>query len=85
MKALHLHKIDRELLDRARVAFRPTPITPGLPVERIMFDAGAAKVLDWLDAELGKKNETVITAPTEEHQLPDSHEGFMRRLAKGTS
>ncbi len=83
MRAQPLVHLNRELLDEAYKAFRPTPITPGMDRDRIMFDAGALKALEWLDKRLAQKSESAVMSPEEEAELPDSNEGAWRRALKG--
>lgn len=86
MQKMPLHMMQRELLDEARAAFRPTTITPDLSRDKIMFEAGAVKVLDWMENKIAQRShKTEITAPTEEHELPDRQEGFLRRAMKGST
>jgi len=86
MRTIPLHMQNRELLDEAKAAFRPSDITPGTPIEKIMFEAGAQKVLAWMDKRLAdKSSEGVVAVPTEEAEVPDSREGAMRRLMRGMS
>lgn len=82
MKAMELRRVDRELLDKARVAFRPTSVTPTTSIEQVMFDAGAIKVLDWLDREIAQGGKRTVGG-IDETKLPDSEEGFLRRISKG--
>lgn len=83
MQRQHLHRVDRELLDRARAAFKPTKIDPTTDLNKIMFEAGAVKLLDWLENEIVKSASKTTVRNAEDVDLGTSHEGFLRRLAKG--
>lgn len=82
MKTEQLVRVDRDLLDRARAAFTPTRVDPSTPLTEIMYNAGALRVLEWLDGQIAAKGRTGV-GTVEPTALADSHEGFMRRLSKG--
>ena len=85
MQTQRLHRVDRELLDRARKAFRPTTIDPKTELNKIMFEAGATKVLDWLENEINREaSVTNVSGVSDETTLATSHEGFLRRMTRGT-
>jgi hypothetical protein len=85
MQKMQLKMVNRELLDEARRAFNPSAITPDMSRDKIMFEAGAVKVLDWLDNRIAQTHsETTISSPQHEYDLPDSQEGFLRRAMKGS-
>ena len=74
--------INREVLDAARAAFSETPISPETHRDKIMFEAGARKVLDWIDTKIKKETSVrSVTAP-DEVTRPDSQETLLRQLAR---
>lgn len=84
MQSIPLHLMSREILDDARAAFHPSPITPEMSRDKMMYEAGSVKVLDWIEAKLAaKSSKSEVLAPTEV-EMPNSHEGFMRRAMRGS-
>lgn len=84
MQTMKLSMVDRQLLDEARRAFRPTPVTPGLSMDQVQYDAGAIKVLDWLDTKIAQTSSKDTMSAPEPVKLPDSAEGFLRRAMRGS-
>lgn len=85
MQKITVTGFNAELLERAYAAFKPTKIVPTTSKELIMFEAGAIKALDWLANEMSKKAHTTTIKNPHEHELPDSKEGLLRRMSKGST
>lgn len=83
MQKMNLKRVDRELIEKARKAFAPTALVPSNATERAMYDAGVTRVLDWLHNEVGKSTDTTTVSNVPVVELPDSDEGFLRRIMRG--
>lgn len=83
MNILKQNMAAHQLVDDAREAFRPRPATPDSTLAKLMYEAGAMAVIEWMDNKLAKQGQSSIVVPEEEADVPDSFEGSLRRMARG--
>lgn len=74
-----------EMLTKAFATFKPRPIRPDTDLNQIMYDAGAASVLKWLEDYVDKKAHETAVGAVQRHELPDSTEAALRAAFGGKS
>ena len=87
MQSSPINRINREAIDAAYDAFRLTKVTPGMSIDKIMFEAGAMKAIEWLDQRISQRSSvTTVTGTTPEAiEAPHTQEAFLRRVTRGVS
>lgn len=83
MRSQQIVRVDRTLLDEARHAFKPSPITPSNPQEKIMYEAGRLSVIEWLEARISAaESKSTLSVTNNPDLAPDGVEAAMRRALK---
>ena len=74
-----------EMLAKASAAFKPRTIRPDTSTNQIMYDAGAAAVLKWIESYVDNKAHETQVGAVQRHELPDSTEAALRAAFGGKS
>lgn len=83
MQIKQTSRMTRELFDKLSVAFRPRPVSPDLSHDVIMYEAGAAAVLAWLENELNATTSTATVQGAGTVAPVNDHEVFTRIISGG--